>query len=104
EMYRMPVDYGCIGGVFATLSKENPSPPIGLEGLSRIAFRARLASSCPVCAIAGIDRANAGATVAAGADGIAVISALFMADVPRAEAGALRAIVDQTLAVRGRVV
>ena len=56
ELYRMPVDYACIGGVFATESKLNPEPPIGLDGFSRIAFRARLAGgNIPVGAIAGID-------------------------------------------------
>ena len=33
----LPVDYGCIGGVFATVSKTNPAPPIGLAGLAAIA-------------------------------------------------------------------
>ena len=36
---------GLIGGVFATVSKNNPAPPVGLDGLSHIAFRARLAGS-----------------------------------------------------------
>jgi thiamine-phosphate diphosphorylase len=101
EMYRLRVDYACVGGVFATLSKENPSPPMGLDGLARITIRARLASASPVGAIAGIDAANAGDVVAAGADGVAVISALFMADDPEAEARRLRTIVDRTLAGRG---
>jgi thiamine-phosphate diphosphorylase len=101
EMVRLPVDYACVGGVFMTYSKDNPSPPIGLDGLARIAFRARLASGSPVGAIAGIDHSNAGAVIATGADGIAVISALFMAEDPRAEARRLRAVVDQTLAARG---
>jgi thiamine-phosphate pyrophosphorylase len=100
EMYRLRVDYACVGGVFATLSKDNLSPPIGLDGLSRVAFRARLASSCPVGAIAGIDASNAAEVIAAGADGIAVISALFMADDPEAEARRLRAVVDRALAAR----
>ncbi|HEX2554436.1 MAG TPA: thiamine phosphate synthase [Microvirga sp.] len=100
EMYRMPVDYACIGGVFATVSKDNPDPPIGLDGLARVAFRARLAASVPVGAIAGIDAANAGSVIASGVDGVAVISALFMADDPAAEARRLRAAVDGALAAR----
>jgi len=100
-MADMPVDYGCIGGVFATMSKNNPSPPIGLDGLARIAARTRLSSTGPVGAIAGIDASNAEAVIAAGADGIAVISALFMAPDPRAEAERLRGIVDQALTSRG---
>src|SRR5262249_7921060 len=30
------LDYVCIGGVFATASKDNPDPPIGLDGLQRL--------------------------------------------------------------------
>lgn len=100
-LVRMPIDYSCIGGVFATASKDNPSPPIGLDGLAKIAFRARLASSLPVGAIAGIDASNAQSVIAAGVDGIAVISALFAAPNPQAEARRLREIVDHTLSFRG---
>ncbi|MFL5169415.1 MAG: thiamine phosphate synthase, partial [Microvirga sp.] len=74
ELYRLPVDYACIGGVFPTASKANAEPPVGLDGFSRIAFRARLAGGkLPVGAIAGIDHTNAAAVIAAGADGVAVI-------------------------------
>jgi thiamine-phosphate diphosphorylase len=102
ELYRLPVDYACIGGVFATDSKLNPEPPVGIDGFVRIAFRARLAAgNLPVGAIAGIDHTNAGALIAAGADGVAVISALFAADDVAAAARRLRGIVDGTLAMRG---
>lgn len=101
---RAPVehlDYVCIGGLFATLSKDNPDPPIGLSGFQAIhaAMRAR-DHGLAIGAIAGIDAANAGATVAAGADGVAVISALSLADDPQAAARALRTIVDAALAAR----
>jgi thiamine-phosphate pyrophosphorylase len=71
--------YG-VGPVYGTLSKDDPLPPIGVDGFAAIAevLRARHAD-CPVVAIAGIEAENAGAVVAAGASGIAVISALFMA-------------------------
>lgn len=101
RMASMPVGYACIGGVFATGSKNSPAPPIGLDGLGKILSRARLAYRGPVGAIAGIDASNAQAVIAAGVDGIAVISALFMATDPRAEARRLRGIVDQTLTSRG---
>jgi thiamine-phosphate pyrophosphorylase len=103
RMAGMPIDYGCIGGVFATMSKNNPAPPVGLEGLRKILSHARLANRGPVGAIAGIDVLNAQAVIAAGADGIAVISALFMANDPQAEARRLRGIVDQALTARGGV-
>jgi thiamine-phosphate pyrophosphorylase len=97
----LPVDYSCVGGVFATLSKHNPELPIGLDGLARVVQRARRAKHAPVAAIAGIDASNAQAMIEAGADGIAVISALFMADDPEAEARRLRALVDRALVERG---
>jgi len=102
ELYRFAVDYACIGGVFATTSKVNPDPPIGVDGLTRVAFRARLAAGgIPVGAIAGIDHVNAAAAVEAGADGVAAISALFEAEDTEASARSLRAIVDGALAARG---
>ncbi|WP_207919121.1 thiamine phosphate synthase [Methylobacterium segetis] len=103
ELYRLPVDYACIGGVFATRSKNNPDPPVGIDGFQRIAFRARLArgSALPVGAIAGIDASNAAAVVAAGADGVALISALFGAESIEARARDLRDRVDGALRARG---
>jgi thiamine-phosphate pyrophosphorylase len=97
------LDYVGIGGVFATTSKDNPNPPIGVAGFARIAevFRRR-APKLPLCAIAGIDATNAGAAVAAGADGVAVISALSLAANPMEAARALRAIVDGGFAGRAR--
>jgi thiamine-phosphate pyrophosphorylase len=95
------LDYVCVGGVFATSSKDNPDPPIGIAGLVAIVriLRAR-APHMPVGAIAGIDATNAADVVAAGADGIAVISALSLAPDPTGAARDLRAIVDRAIAVR----
>jgi thiamine-phosphate pyrophosphorylase len=95
------LDYVCIGGVFATSSKDNPDPPIGLAGLRAIlaSMRAR-DPDLPIGAIAGIDTRNAGAVIAAGADGVAVISALSLAGDPQAAARDLRAIVEAALAKR----
>jgi thiamine-phosphate pyrophosphorylase len=95
------LDYVCIGGVFATTSKDNPDPPIGLPGLRSIftGMRGR-DPDLPIGAIAGIDATNAEAVIAAGADGIAVISALLLAGDPQAAARDLRAIVEAALAKR----
>lgn len=102
ELYRLPADYACIGGVFATVSKDNPDPPVGLDGFNRIAFRARLAGGgLPVAAIAGIDATNAAGIIGTGADGIAVISAIFAAADVQTAARRLRGIVDTALAARG---
>jgi thiamine-phosphate pyrophosphorylase len=101
-----PIDflnYVGIGGVYATTSKDQKKPPIGVDGLARIVevFRRR-DPKCPSCAIAGINAANAAATIAAGADGVSVISALSLAPDPTAAAKAMRAVVDEALAARGR--
>jgi thiamine-phosphate pyrophosphorylase len=95
------LDYVGIGGVFATTSKDNPDPPIGVAGLARIAgvFRRR-APELPLCAIAGIDAGNAASAITAGADGVAVISALSLAPDPTVAARGLRATVDAALAGR----
>jgi thiamine-phosphate pyrophosphorylase len=95
------LDYVGVGGVYATASKDNPDAPIGAAGLRAVvaALRARKAA-LPVCAIAGIDAGNAGAVIAAGANGVAVISALSMRADPQAAARELRAIVDKALAGR----
>jgi thiamine-phosphate pyrophosphorylase len=97
------IDYVGIGGVYATTSKDNPSPPIGVDGLHRIVevFRRR-DPKFPSCAIAGITTANAGATIAAGADGVSVISALSLAPDPAVAAKTMRAVVDEALAARKR--
>ena len=96
------LDYVAIGGVFATTSKDNPDPPIGADGLRAIAgiVRSRSAKT-PIAAIAGIDEHNAGDVIAAGADGVAVISALSVTPDPTAAARALRAVIDAALAARG---
>lgn len=70
--------------VFSTSTKPE-APPIGLDGLSRIVA----ATSIPVVGIGGIDAANARDVLAAGAAGVAVISAVADADDPIAAVGSL---------------
>ncbi len=74
------IDYACAGGVYATLSKDNPSD-IGIAGWQSIAnsFRSKTAH-LPIGAIAGIDASNLAEVLVAGADGAAIISAIFMQD------------------------
>src|SRR5579875_488967 len=71
-----PVDYIAIGPVFATASKADPSPVIGLGGVAR----ARDLSTKPLVAIGGITLANAPEVYDAGADSVAVISAIFRSE------------------------
>jgi thiamine-phosphate pyrophosphorylase len=96
------LDYVCIGGVFQTSSKDNKEPPVRPDGFARLVALVRVrAPNMPVGAIAGIDQSNAASVVAAGADGIAVISALSVTPDPAGAAKRLRAIVDDGLRLRG---
>lgn len=67
-------DYLAIGPVFATGSKANPDPVVGLEGVRR----ARGLTRKPLVAIGGITRATARSVIDAGADSVAVISDLLL--------------------------
>lgn len=66
-------DYVAVGPVFATASKADTEPVIGLEGVRR--FRAL--TTKPLVAIGGITRERAAGVLAAGADSVAVIGALL---------------------------
>lgn len=67
-----PVDYLAVGPIFATASKENPDPVVGLERLARC----RTLTAKPLVAIGGVSHDNARRVVGAGADSVAVISAI----------------------------
>lgn len=72
EADRAPVDYVAYGPVFPTQSRQNPSPVVGLAGLSA----ARAATRKPLVAIGGITSENAAGVLQAGADSVAIIQAL----------------------------
>ena len=82
EADRTSADYIAVGPVFATGSKANPDPVIGLEGVRR----ARTLTRKPVVAIGGITRANCRSVIDAGADSVAVISDLLREPRKSAEA------------------
>jgi thiamine-phosphate pyrophosphorylase len=73
EADQTSADYLAVGPIFATSSKENPDPVVGLDGLRR----ARQLTRKPLVAIGGITRANAASVIEAGADSVAVISDLL---------------------------
>jgi thiamine-phosphate pyrophosphorylase len=73
EAEAMPVDYLAIGPVFATTSKANPGPVIGLEGVRQ----AHAVTQKPLVAIGGITRVNAHQVREAGAESVAVIADLL---------------------------
>jgi len=68
-----PVDYVALGPVFATASKRNPDPVIGVEEVRRC----RALVEKPLVAIGGITRENAIEVLRAGADSLAVIAGLL---------------------------
>jgi thiamine-phosphate pyrophosphorylase len=80
EADRLPVDYIAVGPIFATTTKENPDPVVGLDGLAAICK----AVEKPVVAIGGIKLENAPDALRAGASSVAVIRDLLcVSDVTR---------------------
>lgn len=74
EAAALPVDYIASGPIYATSTKENPDPVVGLEGLRRVR---EAVEDKPLVAIGGINRENMRDVIEAGADSIAVISLLL---------------------------
>ena len=93
------VDYLGIGPVYATGTKPDAAPPMGPDGLRHC----RTLTSLPVVAIGGIDASNAAATIKAGADGIAVVSAICAAPDPERAACLLARAVRAERHYGGRV-
>ena len=88
-----PVDYLGVSPVFATPTKTDTAPPWGLAGLRQV----RANSDLPLVAIGGIHLQKALDVLHAGADGLAVVSAICSADDPRAAAQTFRALFAQPL-------
>ncbi len=78
----LPVDYLGVSPVFATPTKQDTAPPWGLDGLRHV----RGMTDLPLVAIGGLNLGNAAEVLAAGADGLAVVSALCSTDDPAAAA------------------
>jgi thiamine-phosphate pyrophosphorylase len=79
-------DYLGAGPVWETPSKYDADPPLGLDGLREICAAVDL----PVIAIGGIDAANAGSCIRAGAAGVAVMRAATDPGLRRAVDAAVR--------------
>ncbi len=91
EAESLPVDYYGVSPVFSTSSKPDAAPPLGLEGLARV----RHVTRRPLVAIGGLNASNTSEAVRAGANGVAVISAICSADSPRDAARAIMRAVEQ---------
>lgn len=74
QAVKWPIDYVAIGPVFATGTKENPDPVVGVEGLKKVR---ESIGNFPLAAIGGINFENAEHVLSNGADSIAVISSIL---------------------------
>lgn len=77
-----PVDYLGVSPIYPTPTKTDTAPPWGLDGLRQV----RAATALPLVAIGGIQLAQVREVLQAGADGLAVVSAICSADDPEAAA------------------
>lgn len=78
DALRTSADYVAVGPVFATTTKKNPDPVVGLEFVGQ----ARAMTRKPIVAIGGISVENAESVYRAGADSVAVIRDLMAAGKP----------------------
>jgi len=96
ESRKLDVSYIGVSPVFATPTKTDTKGVWGLAGLAKI----KSFSRHPLVAIGGINESNAREVVAAGADCLAVVSAICAASDPEAAAGKLKSIIDTALVMR----
>ena len=87
----LDVDYVGISPVYGTPTKTDTAEPFGLEGLRKAVEM----SVHPTVAIGGMNVATVGEVIAAGTDGVAVVSAICSAESPRDTAAELATIIKQ---------
>jgi len=86
------LDYIGISPVFSTPTKTNTAPAFGLEGIKTI----KQCCKHPSVAIGGINASNTAEIISAGANGIAVVSAIMSAANPQESAQQLNKIINQS--------
>ena len=84
-------DYLGVSPIYATPTKTDTAPPLGLKGLQEIRRAVRL----PLVGIGGLSKDNAAEVIRSGADGVAVVSAIVAADDPAAAAGELKHVIER---------
>jgi thiamine-phosphate pyrophosphorylase len=84
-------DYLGVSPIYATPTKTDTAPPLGLNGLREIRKSVKL----PLVGIGGLTRENSGDVIRNGADGVAVVSAIVSADDPETAAKALRHVIEE---------
>ncbi|MBT8347096.1 MAG: thiamine phosphate synthase [Desulfofustis sp.] len=90
-------DYIGISPVFSTPTKTDTAAPLDLGGVNKICGLVDI----PLVGIGGINRYNAASVIGAGADGVAVVSAIVSADDPTDATRTLKTLVEQALAKKG---
>ena len=75
EAVALPIDYLAIGPIFGTTSKSKPDPEVGIDGLREVKS---VIGDIPLVAIGGITLSLAPRVLQAGADCVAMISALLV--------------------------
>ena len=84
-------DYISVSPVFGTPTKTDTAPPLGIEGIREIRRRVKI----PIVGIGGLNEINSADIIRAGADGIAVVSAIMAADNPEETARRLKQTIMQ---------
>ncbi len=84
-------DYLGISPIYATPTKTDTAPALGLAGLREI----RQAVCLPLVGIGGLNKENATDVIRNGADGVAVVSAIVAADDPEGAARGLRQVINE---------
>ena len=79
-------DYLGVSPIYATPTKTDTAPPLGLDGLREIRKTVRL----PLVGIGGLNKDNSADVIRNGAEGVAVVSAIVAADDPEAAAAELK--------------
>jgi thiamine-phosphate pyrophosphorylase len=82
-------DYLGVSPIYATPTKTDTAPALGLEGLRQI----RKAVNLPLVGIGGLNTETAADVIRNGADGVAVVSAIVAADDPETAAKDLKKII-----------
>ena len=91
EAVKGGADYLGVSPIYATPTKTDTAPALGLEGLRAI----RKAVKLPLVGIGGLNTKNAADVIRNGADGVAVVSAIVAADDPETAAGDLKKIITE---------
>ena len=91
EAERGGADYLGVSPIYATPTKTDTAPPLGLEGLRQIDKTVDL----PLVGIGGLNQDNAGEVIRSGADGVAVVSAIVAAGNPEQAARNLRSAIEE---------